>query len=133
MELLHARVTCRCSDLHEFGSSERLLCADRVSNTTDITLALGPKDYEVKPGRAGRYFTGPTFGYEWSEVDCEFMDEVAIDIDKEPAILGELQGRPRTLGAGSVFSWLFHQPPQMSPALIIVDVGIIFVANCASC
>jgi hypothetical protein len=101
----------------------RLLCADRVSNTTDTTLALVPEDYEVKPGRAGRCFAGPTFGYEWSEVDCEFMNEVIIDIDKELAILGEPQGRPRTLGAGSVFSWLFHQLPQTSPALIIVDVG----------
>jgi hypothetical protein len=51
------------------------------------------------------------------------MDEVIIDIDKELAILREPQGRPRTLGAGSVFSWLFHQPPQKSPALITVDVG----------
>ena len=70
MELSHARATCRCSDLHEFGSSEspllgnlvlrlRLLYADRVSNTTDITLALVPEDYEVKPGRAGKVLHWP--------------------------------------------------------------------------
>jgi hypothetical protein len=64
----------------------RLLCADRVSNTTDIALALVPEDYEVKSGRAGRYFAGPTFWHAWSEVDCGFMDEVIIDIDKELAI-----------------------------------------------
>lgn len=62
-----------------------------------------PENYEVKLGRARRYFAGPTFGYAWSEVDCDFMDEAIIDIDKELAILGEPQGRPRTLGAGSVF------------------------------
>jgi hypothetical protein len=69
---------------------------------------LLPEDYEVKPGRTERYFTGPSLGYEWSEVDCEFIDEVIIDIDKELAILKEPQGRPGTLGAGPVFSWPFH-------------------------
>jgi hypothetical protein len=79
-----------------------------VSNTTDITLALVPEDCEVEPGRTGRYFTGSSLGYEWSEVDCEFMDEVIIDINKELAILRKPQGRPGTLGACPVFSWLFH-------------------------
>ena len=68
-----------------------------MGNTTDITRALVPDDYEVKPGRAGRYFNGPSLGYEWSEVDCEFMDGVIIDIDKELAILREPQGRPGRL------------------------------------
>ena len=82
-----------------------------VTNTTGVTLALVLEDYEVKPGQARRYFTGPNFGYEWSGVDCDFMDEGIIDIDGELAILGEPRGRLRTLGAGLVFSWLFHHPP----------------------
>jgi hypothetical protein len=86
----------------------RLLRADRPSNTTDITLALVLEDYEGKPGRIRRHFTGLSLGYEWFEVDCEFMDEVIIDIHKELAILREPQGRPGTLGAGPVFSWPFN-------------------------
>jgi hypothetical protein len=80
-------------------------------------------DCGLQEGGEVRYFTGPTFEYEWSEVDCKFMDEVIIDIGKRTGNSGGAQGRPRTLGAGSVFSWLFHQPPQTSSALIIVDVG----------
>lgn len=90
----------------------RLLCADRVSNTTDITLALVPEDYEVKPGQARRYFTGPTFGYEWSEVGCDFMGEGIIDIDNELATLGDLnegQGRLALVQSFRGYSTIRHK------------------------
>jgi hypothetical protein len=75
MELAQARATCKYSDLHEFGSSDacaweklerrlQLPCADRVCNTTAITLALVPEDYEVKLGRTRRHFTAQTLGMD---------------------------------------------------------------------
>jgi hypothetical protein len=89
---------------------------------TDITPTLVPGDYEAKPGRTEGHFTDPSLGYEWSEVDCELMDEAIRHRQRT----GKSEGAPRKDQGRLASVQSFHgysAAATTNPALIIVDVG----------